>query len=499
MLSEKLAKFLPSHNGNSTYTSQESSSCENSNISIFDKSCEESESKYNNSTNSIFDKITSGIKSSSLVGTDDESPAIEYLSSKSRNGKIDDTKQGNIGDCWVLAAINALNATQKGKELIKESLQYDENGTYVNFKGAGQVYVSNKELIHFHKYSSGDDDMLILELAVEKIMDKIANDELMFSDDMPLGAQPTSKEIKESGWFHTSIGDGGFEPFVMYLLSGKESIRESYKPDFEEILDKFANNEKTFVDGEYLNKDFALGAGVEESKTVKDINGKKVKLNGPHAYSVKYVDENTVTVINPWDSSKEITISRDVFLESFEQLYPVDLSDNAKDVDYLIETTRETVENSDGTKTEYIKDSSTGDILKEIEYYENGKPKKEIRRYQNGLTRSETYYRENGKESLSVLMGYYEDGSIEHMAYFDYDENGEWTKYTSYSYNKNGSWKSVSETEFEKGKRKIDTNKFYDENGNYVSGTRTTYKNGKVVKTERDTDGDGIYETVEEN
>ena len=145
MLSEKLAKFLPSHNGNSTYTSQESSSCENSNISIFDKSSDTSENKYNyDLVDSIFDKKSDKIKNCSSVGAygDIGGSVVDAVDGESKDGKIGKTKQGLTGDCWVLSAINSVNSTQKGKELIKEALEYSENGTYVNLKGAGYIYIS---------------------------------------------------------------------------------------------------------------------------------------------------------------------------------------------------------------------------------------------------------------------------------------------------------------------------------------------------------------------
>ena len=48
--------------------------------------------------------------------------------------------------------------------------------------------------------------------------------------------------------------------------------------------------------------------------TVKDVNGKSVTLsngNGGHMWSIKSVKGDKVTIVNPWDSSKEITVSKD--------------------------------------------------------------------------------------------------------------------------------------------------------------------------------------------
>ena len=52
----------------------------------------------------------------------------------------------------------------------------------------------------------------------------------------------------------------------------------------------------------------------DEDIIVKDIYGNNTKLTKAgdnHSVSVKSVDENTVTLINPWDSSTEVTIEKD--------------------------------------------------------------------------------------------------------------------------------------------------------------------------------------------
>ena len=501
MLNEKLAQYIFSSE-NENCVSQKSNCNKNFTVSIFDSNEQSDENKKGSTVeNSIFEDKDTDLINCSAVGPygDIGGTIIDTLDGESKDGKIGNIKQGiTTGDCWVLSAINSLNSTQRGKELIKEALQYGENGTFVNFKGAGQIYISNAEVTRTKgslQYSSGDDDMIIFELAIEKILDKIANNEIVFSDDMQSNEMPKSENIVETSLFNSSIGDGGNESFVMYLLSGKEVSKYGYTK--EEFLDKFINSEKTFVDGEYINKDYALGAATSEFGIVDDINGNKVKLVGNHAYSVKYATTDTVTVVNPWDTSKEITLSRDVFLNSFTCVYPVDLSDSAKDADYLIYTTKEAVENADGTKTEYIKDSNTGDVLKEIDYHKNGKIQKETENYQNGLIKSVSLYDKNGKKINNDYYTYYDNGSVKSYSYSIYDKNGKQSSRSAYYYNENGMRSSSMVWKYDNGQTVSCTFKSYDEYGNYEYSNTTTYKDGKVIKTEKDTDGDGIYDTVE--
>ncbi len=60
--------------------------------------------------------------------------------------------------------------------------------------------------------------------------------------------------------------------------------------------------------------------------TVENIDGKEVKLPTYHAYSIKNVDGNTVTIVNLWDSSEEIVLSKKTFLNTFSDMDYVDLS-----------------------------------------------------------------------------------------------------------------------------------------------------------------------------
>lgn len=313
------------------------------------------------------------------------------------NGEIDESvKQGGTGDCWVLTGILSLTATAEGKALIKSSLEIQKNGdVIVNFKGLGySIRVTAAEIkkhdtddIKNDAFSNGDNDMLVFELAVEKLFEQ-------------------HPELKETyGYNEEGKGDdkyitqGGFgNDLVEWLSSNKaedlctmDKLENPYdKADVAEwvavpssmtryqgeyprpssiSLDAMFNDDKTNFSSEYINwynKTFvpimqeynqsALnglvdGLSQEEvmaklqeayenqpcamtfglyvfandtEKTAKDVDGnnfiwkyysqsvEKGELCG-HAFAVVGMTQDTITFVNPWDSTEKITMSWEEF------------------------------------------------------------------------------------------------------------------------------------------------------------------------------------------
>ena len=97
------------------------------------------------------------------------------------NGEIDESIfQKNTGDCWLLASVLSLNESKKGKEMLKNAISKNENGNWeVYFNGLDKSYeVTQEQLdkynkkpgVFYSKYTTGDDDMLLIELATEKLI-----------------------------------------------------------------------------------------------------------------------------------------------------------------------------------------------------------------------------------------------------------------------------------------------------------------------------------------
>lgn len=476
-----------------------------------------------------------------------------------KDGKIGNTKQGLItGDCWLLSGVNALSYTKEGKKLIKDALDYQKDGTMVHLKGVGDYWISNKELNQKKKnerlsISSGDDDMIILEMAVEKVRDELMSGKLMLSDEAPSFFFTDEQYMEmveqnlDSGWSNPDLPnggvstiEGGLSPELIYWITGKTGECATEYSDKESLLDKFVENK---------NKNYTLNASMDEIKNIKDVNGKKVNLYGPHAYAVKSADDETVTITNPHDSSKDIVLSRKTFLNTFPNISGCDLSDKNEYQNYFVETAVESEKLEDGARKDTVKDMD-GNILRENTYdkkgniigykkylQSNGELTKELN-YKNGYKTDEAKYeyREDGSIMYSkeekyskgkiksrTMTNYYENGQPSYISkekftknkkvsssvYKKYNQDGVLTSKTTKQTNKDGvsgtyEWliyndsgvltKSTESVTKKDGSTK-NTDKKYDTDGN-ITYAKYEYKdkNGNVTKTKIDLDGDGVID-----
>lgn len=75
--------------------------------------------------------------------------------------------------------------------------------------------------------------------------------------------------------------------------------------DPKEFIDKLSDNT--------LSSDTVAQLSCNKAMKVKDVNGKKVKLVGTHAYAISNVTKDTVTLLNPWNTGESIVLPRDTF------------------------------------------------------------------------------------------------------------------------------------------------------------------------------------------
>ena len=78
-----------------------------------------------------------------------------------------------------------------------------------------------------------------------------------------------------------------------------------------------------------LSNDTVAQIGFDKAQKVKDINGDKVKLVGRHAYIISEINNDIVTLLNPWNIGESIVLLRETF-ENFNEnssyVIAVDLS-----------------------------------------------------------------------------------------------------------------------------------------------------------------------------
>ena len=231
------------------------------------------------------------------------------------NGEIDENvKQGGTGDCWLLTGVLALNSTEAGKQIIKNSIQSNPDGSVtITFKGLGVSYTISAEEIARHDtdnirgdaYSNGDNDMLALELATKKLMADIARGKVKL--DVP--ADSVEAIYNEDG----SI-EGGFAQNMIYYLTGQTADfiyaygKEEQGLPQDEVL--------AFLAEAYKNGNTAMTFGLygaPHKATLVDGTLFRLDINGGHALAIIGMTATTITFVNPHNSSKEYTMTWEEF------------------------------------------------------------------------------------------------------------------------------------------------------------------------------------------
>ncbi|MBQ9149999.1 hypothetical protein IJX73_03615 [bacterium] len=240
-----------------------------------------------------------------------------YFENYDINKEIDDYFQGSIGDCWLLAGLDALSNSSYGREVIKNAITINDDNTYsVYFKGIDETFnISEEELNNARmtkKYSSGDDDVLLMEVAFEKAFQDMEKRELNKSlierlvDYLFTG----QNEIEES-----SLNGGHFE-YVTQMLMGKSPKTLDSSKKIGEILEQYEQNPNN------LSLFVSFFSEETGNYTMGDIYGNVVVLSKDtsHAWSISKVDDNYVTMVNPWNTKEEIVVYKKDFLEKVSTL-----------------------------------------------------------------------------------------------------------------------------------------------------------------------------------
>lgn len=236
---------------------------------------------------------------------------IERVESKGRenktlikaNGKIDENfTQGQRGDCWFLACIDSLSRSEKGKEILNNSLKADSKGNVtVTLQGVGKSYfVSAKELQEKGELANGDGDVRAIEIACSRYLN----------------------DNKDSL-------DGNFMNYGYQLLTGKgqkskiKMFTESVYSKFFDISD--SNLEKLKKDNIVGTVCIAVQGNSYDKKEIENEDGNILEFITNHAYSIKEVKDNNVVLVNPHNTAEDITLSMKEFKSTFNNLDLVEL------------------------------------------------------------------------------------------------------------------------------------------------------------------------------
>ena len=305
------------------------------------------------------------------------------------NGELDEVvRQQGTGDCYLIATLISMNGSEEGKELIHNAISYNEKDhTYtVNFAGVGQSYTFNAQQIadadlKAHEkessgvvgsgngwYSEGDDDVLLIEMAFEQFR-KDCFDGKFDDKNWP-------DFVKKTGSYDGTNPDvsplsSGTMTQFLYVLTGQETKTATTAEEVHNFLDEVKdmgddnsyaiyatvsamNGYEEAEDGKYYLDDKGkfhtvfentvlpegtprynfVGAGHKNIEImlegVGDSEGTKISISkntsGNHAIAITAVTDDTITIINPWDSNREVTVRREDFEGYISNIKYADLS-----------------------------------------------------------------------------------------------------------------------------------------------------------------------------
>ena len=290
----------------------------------------------------FYDESQYNVKSGTAVGTDAETADVSGSASKksvftgyfdktySYDGKIDDSIQRDIGNCWLLSDAKALQNTDFGEQAIKDAIDYDHDGSeidpfevviYNSFGEKQTIKVTNSDMEKYlntnKKYSKGDGDTRLLEAAVAKyfVQEIEAGRMKDRSADDPLEGSPFGKYS------------------LNYMLTGKlPHGLTSYeiKPENAELFDKLTEEGVDEIMNKYADnpRNMAMSVAFKDRTLFEKLfgNTSREQQDSKHAFTILGVSKNdngdivSVTYSNPHNSSVKHNIPYEKFKKIVVQM-----------------------------------------------------------------------------------------------------------------------------------------------------------------------------------
>lgn len=234
--------------------------------------------------------------------------------SKTTNYIIEDSEQGKTADCWLLSTIYSINETEKGKEFFKNMFEYKDDETVVHLHVGDYTITDDEVKIGRIRNTKGDEDVLLIELAVEKALADYNQGKIKLPEAVitpALGGNNTFSTLNL-----------GSQDAAIYILTGNSAEYLPIKDNNEKVnyyLYQFENEGK---------ENMSVTASIEEADAgyTNPTTGESYFLRGNHAYCVKKIENGFVTLTNPDNSSIDIEMDIDSFKNIFQSITVADIS-----------------------------------------------------------------------------------------------------------------------------------------------------------------------------
>ncbi len=262
---------------------------------------------------------TSNVYKSALDGQyyswNEEANKFEYVKN---DGVLGDFKQGQTGDCWLLAAISAVSDNEKAKELVKNAVTVNDDGSVdVYFKGIDKTYkITADELSNriSADYAAADPDVAAVELAMEKYRQGLLDTKLARGSVLNLTYAPKNTE---------SVLEGGDSVQALQLLTGKKAISISTDGDDKMALNSVIQEGKSFKAALKEYADNPNNVIVVSLKYGVDENGNPKY----HAYAFDSYDDENFYLVDPHNTfAGPQPVKKEEFFNEINGISVVDLS-----------------------------------------------------------------------------------------------------------------------------------------------------------------------------
>lgn len=290
-------------------------------------------------------------KEYSIMQTDKNNRVREILLFQFNNqsdGKIGDFSQGRIGDCYFLASLKSISGSDIGAEILKNNIKKTSNNSFkITLPGAllvkrdyatknkkcyitGEYTITKAEIDKARKskrYSKGDLDVLLYELAFEKYRKEVIKTNAINNQRSEYGQ---AGQYVGGGSLQDPL-KGGYGNDAIFILTGKKSNNYRISPENIESISSSSIKGIDIIESELTRK----GAENLLNKAEKDPNRYAITFSlklddgrGKHGYhevSLVKVEGDKIYFSNPWKSNKIFSITKDEFFRTTFNISIVDL------------------------------------------------------------------------------------------------------------------------------------------------------------------------------